>query len=266
MTCGRIILAANTGDVRLPEADVYALCVRHDGYDPPVTGPGCRHVTAAEFLRAPTEQMRDVGLVVVVGLGRILTPQNRTRVGPYLLRPLPGIRRISVDRTLFVVEPWRAWWHFGCVGARYREYTYSYLAESHWRGAQDGMRDDPFTLDAINEAGRDVIESVGPAFFKPLDVVVRKLPPRAHAEYQTLKARAFDEEHTSAAIVRRLAVFAQEQCPERHVPSTAQLFSRREPAVLQTDLGVDEWLVGRLRALVALTNGVHAAHRVARAA
>lgn len=251
-----IVLAPDTRAVDLHELGSCA-CVVAPGYEPPRLAPGAWVASVAEYLSSPDGVIGEHSTLVVVGLQRMLTPSNRTQLGPHLLRPRPGVRRVSVDRTLFLVEPWRAWWHFGCVGARYREYTYSYLAESHWRAAQDGMREDPFSLDMITAAGRGVIRSLAPVYFEPLRVRTIALSAGEHREYAELKARAFDEEHTASKIIARLSGFAQERCPGRRVLTPARLFAGpSHPPVVATDLGVDAWLVGRLRALVELTNGI----------
>ena len=250
-----IILARDTGSVEV-DADDGAVCVRHRGCEPPRTGPGCLHLTHEEFAADHRAALAGRSLMVLVGLSRIATPANRTRVGPLLWGPLPGLRRISVDRTLFVAEPWRAWWHFGAVGAPYRQYTYSYLAESHWRAAQDGVREDPFSLAAIARCGAGVVRSCYPRYFEPLDVEIAPVPPDARTAYVELKERAFDEEHTPSAIVERLAEFAQAACPRRAIPTPARLFAATSHRIVATDLGVDRWLVGRLRALVDLTDGI----------
>jgi hypothetical protein len=194
--------------------------------------------------------------LVVVGLSRILTPANRTKVGPHLLRPIPGVKRVSIDSLLFIVEPWRAWWHFGCVGAKYREYTYSYLAESRWKSAQEGRDEDPFSLSEIGKWGDGVIRSLEPKHFGQVRVTTLDVGADAERDYQALKLKAFDEEHTASAIIKRLADFAQEVCPERKVPAVSQLFKRADHTIVSTSLGVDKWLVGQLLGLVELTDGI----------
>jgi hypothetical protein len=252
-----IILAKDTSAVNL-DVGAEAICVRHRSYAPPSTNAGCLHLDYEEFATDHKHALSGRSVMVIVGLSRIASPGNRTKVGPLLWGPIQGVRRISVDRTLFVAEPWRAWWHFGAVGARYREYTYSYLAESHWRAAQEGVREDPFTIGAIAECGAGIITSHYGKFFDPLDIETVQLPQDAHAEYQELKAATFDEEHTAKAIIARLAEFAQKACPQRCLPTTARLFSKDSHRIVMTDLAVDEFLVGQLRDLVALTDAVGA--------
>lgn len=251
-----IHLAPDTGSVRLDVGDE-AVCVRHRTYAPPQTAPGCLHLEWETFAADPERALRGRSVMIVVGLNRIITPANRTKVGPLVLRPREGLTRISVDRTLFVSEPWRTWFHFGCVGAPYREYTYSYLAESHWRAAQDEVRDDdPFSLEAIVQAGRRVIRSYSPRYFDAFEVRRIAVGPDVHARYQEEKERAFEEESTPHAIITRLSRIAAEALPGRRIPAPHRLFETRSHMVTQTDLAVDDYLVGVLRRLVEITNGV----------
>ncbi|HEX6940908.1 MAG TPA: hypothetical protein VF158_15935 [Longimicrobiales bacterium] len=251
-----IILSHDTAAVRL-DVDREAICVRHPSYAAPQTGPGCAHMSWEAFAAAPDRALAGRSVMVVVGLNRIITPGNRTTVGPLVLRPRQGLRRISVDHTLFVSEPWRAWFHFGCVGAPYREYTYSYLAETHWRAAQDEVRDDdPFSAGAIIEAGRGVIRSLDARYFEPLEIQRVRVGADVHARYQIEKRRAFDAEHTPHRIITRLARIAADACPARRIPTPRRLFDARRHRIVQTDLKVDDYLVGQLRALVETTNAV----------
>jgi hypothetical protein len=252
-----IILARDTGKVRLlKDVGAGAICVRHRTYDPPDTMSGCWHLTWEEFEADPAAALRSRSLMIVVGLNKIITPANRTKVGPLLLRSEPGLRRVSVDRTLFISEPWRAWFHFGCVGAPYREYTYSYLAESHWKAAREGVREDPFTLEQIGQWGAGVVRCDYARWFEPLRAEVVQLDAAAHEEYAALKVRAFEEEHTESGVVGRLAAFAQERCPRRAIPSVARLFASTAPSIVRTDLAVDAYLAEQIERLVSLTDGI----------
>jgi hypothetical protein len=249
-----IVLSKDPSSVALEVGDE-AVCVRHKSYGPPPTRDGCLHVTWDEY---EPNMLRGRTTMVVVGLSKIITPGNRTKVGPFLLRPVPGVRRIVVDRTLFVSEPWRAWFPFGCVGAPYREYTYSYLAESHWRAHIDGARtDNPFALDVIVEHGRGVIRSTYERFFDEPRIETIGVPQEVHEKYAKLKARAFEEETTIKAIIARLSAFAASVCKTRRIPSPSSLFaSAGAPTIYKTDLKVDEFLTKRLLELVELTNGI----------
>jgi hypothetical protein len=241
-----ILLAKDTKNVKLEMLN--ALCVRHKDYDAPMPS-----VVYEQY--NPT-MLKGKDTLVVVGLSKILTPANRTKIGPYLLRPIPGVKRISIDTTLFIVEPWRAWWHFGCVGAKYREFSYSYLAESRWKAAQEGHGGDPFSLEEIGKWGDGVIQSMDKNHFDDVSVHVIQMSKDIHEAYQALKAKCFDEEHTSAAIIKRLSDFADSACPFRVIPTMSQLFKRTSHRIVATDLGVDNWLTGQIMNMVTLTNGI----------
>ena len=255
-----IILTKDIGALRI-DAGRDALCVRHRSYDPPLTADGCLQLTYEEFAASPSRALSGRTVMVVIGLNKIIVPGNRTKVGPLLLRPVAGVRRISVDRTLFVSEPWRAWFHFGCVGAKYREYTYSYLAETHWRASKDGLRGDPFSLEAIAACGTGVVRSHYDRYFDKIEVERVEMAPGVHDEYQVLKEKCFKEEHTASAIISRLSAYARSACRRRKIPMPSALFSRTEHSIVQTDLKVDDYLVGRLRGLAQLTDDIGARFR-----
>jgi len=249
-----ITLACDTGDVRL-DVGTGALCVCHRDYRPPQTASQCEHMVWEDFRHAPLRHIHGRSILVVVGLSRILTPSNRVILGQILLRPLPGVARLLVDHTLFVAEPWRLDWFFRSIGRPYYGLDSSFLAETRWRQAQDGLIEDMFTAERVAAWGAGVVCSHYRRYF---DVAVRRVEVGggAHAAYAALKARCFDEEHTAPAIVARLARFAQEVLPERHLPTPSRLFGRRDHAIVQTDLAVDDWLVGQLDALIRLTDGI----------
>lgn len=259
-----ILLARDTGAARVPDADEGALCVRHPAYAAPATGPRCRHLRWEEFRADPRGLARDARTLVVVGLNQIAHPGTRGEdVFEFLYLGCPHLRKVSVDRTLFVVEPWRAWFHFGLVGAPYPPYTYSYLAESHWRAFREGKRPaDPFSLAALVAAGTGIVRSDHARFFDAVEVERVDLPPAVHAAYQAEKARAFEDERTPAALVRRLAAFAQAACPRRAVPAPGAIFGPAGglfgPAlrIVRTDLRVDDHLVGWLLELAGLADAV----------
>ena len=247
----RIYLHRDPGALSLPVGDG-GLCVTAKGYRAPRTLPGCRHA-AWPITRA---DMASVSTLVLVGWSKMVTPANRTPISPIVLDPHPGLQRIVVDRWLFTSEPWRAWFAFGAVGAEYDGYTYSYLAESHWRAAQEGKRiTDPFSADALTRWGRGVVTAPDPWRIDLQETVV-PVPDDVRAAYQDAKAAAFDEEHTEHALLRRLGAWVQERVPARRVPAPVDLWRSERVDVVRTDLGVDCYLTDRLRNLAALTNHV----------
>lgn len=249
-----IVLTTDTAAARVP-IEGSALCVHHEKCEPP------RQFGKTMPWRDFSERFQSVvdtyDNLVLVGLNKIITPANRVKVGGMVLRPRKW-RRHSVDQTLFVSEPWRAWFHFGCVGSPYHGYSYSYLAETDWRAFGEGKRErDPFSLEALIGAGAGVIRS---EYRRLFDVSVRVVPVAAavHAEYAAAKEAAFTSEHTLSGILRRLEGFVQRALPERRIPSTARLFTSTQHEIVRTDLMVDEFLTARLLSLADLTNQVAA--------
>lgn len=257
MDGGRIILAKDTGFVRL-DVGSEALCVHHKSYTPPLTSPGCRHIVFDEFKKNPRGAMMGRSTLVLVGMNRIITPSNRTEeVFEVIHNNSTDWLKISMDRTLFISKPWRAWFHFGSVDASYREYTYSYLAESHWNAFQKGrISADPFSFDIISEFGDGVIETTYRRYFDDITVDVVQTTEEDKAIYAELKTACFEEENTAPAIIRRLAAFARDICPQRSIPVAARFFNRMAHHIIRTDLGVDEYLVGELLSMARLTDAI----------
>lgn len=216
-----------------------------------------RTVTMGDFMRDPHGAVRGADVLIVVGLvSQITTPGNRVKTGQWLTDPWPsGPRRVSVDDKLFITDPWRLWWHFGCVGADYMGLATSYRAESMWRNSLVGKEPNPVTLENVLRYGHDVVRALNPFRFD-YSVRVELMPPDVHTAYLSEKERAFSEERTINAIIDRLSAFAQRVYPERQVPSFRAMFNSSRLSVVATDLGVDRWLVAQIEERVRLINGV----------
>lgn len=216
--------------------------------------PGCRAVTLPDFLSDPKAAVQGADLLVVCGLvSRMCRPGNRVRLGQYLTEPWWGPPRVSVDSHLFVGEPWRMWWHFGCVGQPFADCHTSYRLESHYRRYIDTGRDDPCGLDAVVRYGAGVVRWAGGFRFDDVSIHVEPMSPAAHDRYRLEKERAFGGEKTAAGLIRRLVAVAAREYPSRVLP--ADPFKSPILSARVTDFPVDAYLVGRLREAVALTNG-----------
>lgn len=233
-----------------------ALYVVHRAYPVPIVAR--RHVPFHIFEKNPRRWLADAPALVMVGLNKAMTPSSRTReVWEILYNNTAELPKFSVDRTLFISEPWRAWFHFGFVGASYREYTYSYLAESHWKAHRDGVREaDPFSLDEIRAWGAGVVVSDHRAYFGEVEVETVLTTPDVKAAYAEEKAAAFEEERTLPAILRRLSAVAKAACLSRCIPTPARIFTSPSLHIVRTDLAVDGFLVDNLLRLVDLTNNI----------
>jgi len=252
----KIILSANISDIEL-EWPGETLCVHHKSYPlPPIAR--CRYLAFDEFKKSPRERLSGVRRLAVVGLNKIITPANRTEeVFEILFNNTGELVKVSIDHTLFVSEPWRAWFHFGLTGTRYREYSYSYLAQSHYNSFRDGAAaQDPFSIDAIEEWGRGAVLSTYETYFAPLEVEIVETSAQVKLAYARLKEECFEEEHGIARIIMRLARFAQSACPRRSIPTPSACFDRARHRIVASDLKVDAYLVSRLRELCDLTNAV----------
>lgn len=209
------------------------------------------------FMEKGWDAIAGVDLLVVVGLvSRLCTPSNRVRIGQFLTDPWDGPPRISVDDKLFITDPWRLWWHFGCVAAPWGECYTSYKLETQWNSSLVGMRENPCTPQEVERWGKGVISAINPFRFTEVDVHVEPMSKDVQEDYAEEKERAFNEETTHTAIIKRLASFADRVYPFRAVPSFRQLFDSESAVLRLTDLGVDRWLKQQLQLRIDLTNYV----------
>lgn len=214
-----------------------------------------RMVDLPTFLGDPRAAVRGADLMIVCGLvTKLCNPANRVKLGQFLTEPWWGPPRVSVDRCLFVGEPWRMWWHWGCVQKPFAEYFTSYRLESDWRRYIDTEQGNPCALERVVEFGSGVVEWRGGFRFDRVVTHVEKMSSEAHERYRAEKAKAFDEEKTPAAIIRRLGEFAFLEYPLRSVPK--DIFARSSLSIAVTDFAVDRYLVGRIMEMVSLTNGI----------
>lgn len=250
-----IILAPDTGSVHI-DAGAESVCVRHPRFSAPHTDADCTHVLWGDFIDNKRKFLQGKQRLIVVGLSRLMTPSNRVKLGQTLLRPIPGVERMSIDNTLFISEPWRLFWQLQCMGVPYMDFPHSFYAETKWHQSQEGMCADPFTVERLAPVLDGLVRSTVRQHFTRFEVRRVNVSASVHEAYAAEKAIAFDEEHTPAAIIRRLATVAARALPERAIPTKSALFASREHTVVQTDLRVDDWLVGELQALVGLANGI----------
>lgn len=233
-----------------------ALFVVKDGW--PVPECASRSVSWSSFASDYKSLSHGESTLVLVGLSKIRTPSNRgDPVWGYLHNQRPDLRKISLDRTLFVSEPWRAFFQFYWTHVEYGIYTYSYFCESHWKAAQEGVREDPFSLSEILRIGSGHVIATDDRYFTDVSVRVVPTTESAKADYEALKEACFNQETTLPAIVRRLSEFAKQQVPERFMSTASRLFDRRKWEFTISDLAVDRFLSGGLQSLVELTNGIY---------
>ncbi len=248
----RIVLTRKKAELTDVRGRAFAIVA--PGYEAPC---GVEAVTLDAVLADPERWCEGGATMVIVGLSRLMTPSNRVKLGRVLLRPRAGLRRISVDELLFVSEPWRLWWHFYAVGAAgHWGLTDSFLAETRWNAAVEMQTPDPFGVESVSVAAAGVVRAIDPFVFQPVAVDTIPATKEVHAAYSQLKETLFTHEKTVAAIIKRLAAFAQASCPDRAVPSSAQLFKKPPARIVRTDLAVDTFLVGQLLDRIRLTNAI----------
>lgn len=251
----RIILSETPRYVDLSRWDA-PLCI-HDTDHGGIIGCDATHLS--DFAEAPRDVLDGYDTAVFLGLMNLITPSNRTDdVWEVVFNQL-DVPCVSVDRYLFRSDPWRAWFHFGLVGAEYRDYTYSYLAETDYEQYFNGKTDDnPFSLDEIRTWGDGVIESEYDHYFREFHVSVDyEAGPIEQQEYSERLDELFAEKNTIGQVRRGLESYADDIYSGREIPNRHQLF-RGEKCwdVSITNLPIDRWKASYLQDLVALTDGI----------
>lgn len=214
-----------------------------------------RSISLSKFLDDPRASVADSDLLVVCGLvTKICTPSNRVKLGQFLTEPWWGPPRVSVDTCLFVGDPWRMWWHWGCVGRPFANYFTSYRLESDWKRYVETDQNNPCTIERIAEYGNGIVEHRNGFSFSNVRFQIQQVSSDCHERYAETKELAFLEEKTVAGIIRRLTEFCQSVYPDRFIPRN--LFSSQNHNIRITDLGVDAYIAKRIRDTVSLTNAI----------
>jgi len=240
-----------------PPLDGRTVCVVHKAYPAPNI-PDARVVAWEGFEEDPQGCIKGFDNLVMVGLNKLITPSTRTKhVWEIVYNRMRDIRKVSIDRMLFVSEPWRAWFHFGFVGAKYLDYGYSYIAETRWKQWRDGVEEfNPFSAEEILTWAKGIVVCDYVEYFGRPTITVMPTTAAQKVEYEDLKAHLFETETTIKGVITKLARYAREVCPERRVPTLARVFDREQHEIVRTDLKVDEHLVSELVGLMELTNAI----------
>ena len=232
------------------------LCVSADEHTGII---GCDSVHISEFRQDARELVNGYDTVVFIRLSEMMTPSNRTDdVWEFTFNQMET-PAVSVDEKLFRSDPWRSWFHFGLVGAEYRDYTYSYLAETDYEQYFNGATDEnPFSIEEISKWGGGIIESDYQEYFTEFEVEVGyDATPEEEYEYSELLDELFETKNTVGQVRRGLEDYADEIYPERYMPKRHQLFNdEKEWRLKRTNLPIDEWRASYLRELVDLTNSI----------
>jgi len=253
-----------TGDIILTKTPRFTdtsrwnnpVCVHDDNHGGIVT---CDSVSLDEFSDHPREVAEEYDTVVLHRLSQMMTPSNRTDdVWEFVFNQM-DTTTASVDEYLFRSDPWRSWFHFGAVNAEYRDYTYSYLAETDYDQYFNGQTDDnPFAVDEVLQWGDGVVESQYETYFNKFEVNIDyETDASEQYEYSELLDELFQEKNTVGQVRRSLESYASDIYDDRNIPTRHQLFKNgTEWEVSITDLPIDVWKASHLKELVTLTNGI----------
>lgn len=231
------------------------LCVYKD--QNPVSGVDA--IKFKEFKEEPRKKLNEYETLIMVGLSNMMTPSNRTdEVWEYTFNQMDK-NCISIDKYLFRSDPWRTWFHFGLIDAEYRDYTYSYLAETDYEKYYNGLSEkNPLSYKEIKKWGGGLIESNYKRYFKKFDIKVGyQVNPSEEYEYMEKLDELFKTKNTIGQVIRGLESYAEDIHPGRNVPSRHKLFKGDRSFQLNvTDLPVDEWKSNYLKYLADFTNRI----------
>jgi len=107
------------------------LLLYHSMYSPPSI-KGVKYMKFDEFKINYSEL--HFNKLILVGLNRIITPQNRCYpVNDYIQTLTRSIPKISIDSSPFIGEPWRAWYHFDVTNSGKFNVPHGYAIETEWK-------------------------------------------------------------------------------------------------------------------------------------
>jgi hypothetical protein len=214
-----------------------------------------RTIKLSSFLDDPRSAVANSDLLVVCGLvTKLCRPSNRVKLGQFLTEPWWGPKRASVDSCLFIGEPWRMWWHWGCIERPFANYFTSYRLESDWNRHIELETDNPCSIERIIEFGNGHVQHCDGFRFGSINIHIEKFSDAKHSSYAEEKEKSFAEEKTIKAIIRRLSAFADASYPDRSIPK--DLFASTDHEIRVTDFGVDMYLLKRIRETIELTNAI----------
>ncbi len=260
---GKIYLIENPKRVKVKGKDT--IVVVHSKYPAPIVEDGTT-VSFSKFKDYYREYLKTASRLILVGLTQMITPSNRT---DYLWETIynntPNLEKIVIDMLPFRVDPWRIWFIFGAVGEKYLDYTYSYIAETHYKAYIEEQRKlNPFSLETIIKQGRNLIISDYKKYFKSVIIAEVPMSEEVHEEYKQKKEECFDKGTSISSIIKCLSNYVQNKYPKRKIPSKASIFNNRNIRIVKTDLKVDDFLVSELLDRINLTNNILEAFYVGR--
>ena len=92
-------------------------------------------------------------------------------------------------------------------------------------------------------------------YFGRIEEQVVEMSEEQHRQYQVLKGALFDKHDKINPIIKGLAEFAAQCLPEREMPTVGRIFDRPDDVkIVRTDLKVDEYLAGLVKAKVMEVN------------
>ena len=76
----------------------------------------------------------EIDMLVVIGLNKIITPSNRCdMVNDYMQTMTRNIKKISIDSSPFIGEPWRLWYHYDVGNCNTFNIPHGFAIETEWK-------------------------------------------------------------------------------------------------------------------------------------
>lgn len=121
----------DTSSVKLGNLPRGTIIVNHEAYNPLYID----EVESIEWSKYRSAYLSyEPSCIVIVGLNRMITPQNRCDfVHEYLTTLTKNLPKIVIDTAPFIGEPWRLFFHYLFSGNNTFGADYSYVIEGEWQ-------------------------------------------------------------------------------------------------------------------------------------
>lgn len=226
-----------------------------------LTGTGARFVPFSDYGKDTNEALvnDEEATMIVVGLSDMIRPSNRCDIRfEYMYNFARVGTKYVIDHVPFLLEKWRTWYPYGVIDPEILLYPHSYAIETAYRNYLEGYTDtDPLLIPRIIERIAPWTEINYSTYFPAAPAfAVHETTEGQRAQYLALKTELFRTCTTPVQIIRGLAKFCQEICPERTMPLRQEYLYKTEtyPVIHMTDRNVDWYLRSEIERIIEETN------------
>lgn len=178
------------------------LIVYREGFDyEPPNIEGARALEWREYRGRYVDLKPDT--LVLVGLNRIINPQNRTDlIFEHLQTLTSSMVKYSIDTSPWIGEPWRLWFHYSVARGEWLGINYSYAVETDWQKWFYRDRDSCPLSEAV-EAG-DIPPTLGDIEHASIDWKFHQPDLVEQSFYEEVKSFAFEKASTPKTIINEM--------------------------------------------------------------